>query len=285
MQISHPAEFKVHTYLDKARKGEVGMSEGTLSRVLSDMEEALRKQFSRGSDNKFRLRMSNIGRPTCQLWYDKNDPEGALQPSTTFLMNMMIGDIVEAVFKGILTEAGVEFEDGHNVELKLGKHTINGTHDLTMDGKVDDVKSASAWSYNNKFESFDTLHAHDSFGYVGQLVGYATALGMDVGGWWVVNKANGEFKYVPAEGVDVQAELDKMEHTADTVEAGKFERCFEPVPETFRGKPTGNTILNPECNWCNHKYKCWPDLIERESIPSKAKNPQMVSYITIVEED
>ena len=29
--------------------------------------------------------------------------------------------------------------------------------DIVIDGAVDDVKSASNWSYNNKFESFDLL--------------------------------------------------------------------------------------------------------------------------------
>jgi len=284
--MNHPAELKVHTYLNKARKGEAGMSEGTIKRILADMEEALRKQFSRSMNNKeFTLRMSNVGRPKCQLWYDKNDPEGAQETSTTFLMNMLIGDIVEAAFKGILTEAGVDFEDGYGSTLKVGKHQIHGTHDLTMDGRVDDIKSASPWSYTNKFESFQSLHKHDSFGYVGQLVGYATALNKEVGGWWVINKGNGDFKYVSAEEVDVEAELAKIEKTADDVEANVFERCFEPIPETFRGKATGNTILNPECHWCRHKYKCWPSIIERESIPSSAKSPPIVSYIEIVEEE
>ena len=55
--------------------------------------------------------MSNIGRPTCQLWFDKNKPETALPKPTTFVMNMMLGDIVEAVFKGVLKESNVAFED------------------------------------------------------------------------------------------------------------------------------------------------------------------------------
>ena len=53
---------------------------------------------------------------------------------------------------------------------------------------VDDIKSASDWSYKNKFDSFESLAKGDSFGYVGQLVGYAKASGKNIGGWWVVNK-------------------------------------------------------------------------------------------------
>ena len=63
------------------------------------------------------LRMSNVGRPTCQLWFEKNEPEKALPLPTTFVMNMMLGDIVEAVFKGLLKEAGVQYEDDAKVTL------------------------------------------------------------------------------------------------------------------------------------------------------------------------
>ena len=69
--------------------------------------------------------------------------------TTTFVMNMMIGDIVEAVFKGLLTEAGVEYEESEKVTLDQNK-SIDGTYDIVVNGAVDDIKSASNWSYNNK---------------------------------------------------------------------------------------------------------------------------------------
>ena len=80
-----------------------------------------------------------------------------------------------------------------------------------MNDAVDDIKSASDWSYRNKFDSFDTVSADDAFGYVGQLAGYAKAVGKKAGGWWVVNKANGSFKYVPADNIDVDKEVAKLE--------------------------------------------------------------------------
>ena len=39
------------------------------------LKAALYKQFDSGPRDKFRLRMSNIGKPKCQLWFEKNDPE------------------------------------------------------------------------------------------------------------------------------------------------------------------------------------------------------------------
>jgi len=278
--MHHRAEIALHQYMEDAVQGKTEMSEETIEQVSSDIAEALHKQFGSGkSRGDFKLRMSNVGRPTCQLWYEKNKPEVALPKPTTFIMNMMLGDIVEAVFKGLLREAGVRYEEPEHVTLELDGTSVNGTYDIVIDGAVDDVKSASHWSYTNKFESYDKLASGDGFGYVGQLAGYAKASGKDVGGWWVVNKANGQFKYVPASGLDLDTEIAKIQETADTVKENKFEKCFQPVPETFRGKETGNKVLNDGCRFCSFRMDCWDNLTERPAVMSKAKVPPITSYI------
>ena len=67
------------------------------------------------------------------------------------IMNFMIGDIVEAVFKGILRESGVKYEDDNSeVSLEIEGNNIKGTYDLSINDSVDDIKSASMWSYKNK---------------------------------------------------------------------------------------------------------------------------------------
>jgi hypothetical protein len=279
--MNHPAELPIHQYLENATKGTSVMSDETIEQVAQDIKDAMKKQFGGGNKrDKFRLRMSNIGRPTCQLWWQKNHPEKALPKPTTFIMNMLLGDIVEAAFKGILKEAGVAYEDKDNhVSLELDDVTVKGSYDLVVDGALDDVKSASHWSYTNKFESYDTLAKGDSFGYVGQLAGYIKASGKKVGGWWVVNKANGHIKYVPATGLDVDVEVAKLNETAKTVEANVFKRCFEAVPELYRGKTSGNTVLPEGCKFCDFRYHCW----ELKDLPSKVyqgkKFPPTVSYI------
>ena len=240
----------------------------------------MQRQFGSGkSRGDFTLRMSNVGRPTCQLWYDKNKPEAAIPLPTTFVMNMMIGDIVEAVFKGLLKEAGVKYEDTEKVTLDTGSDNISGSYDLIIDGAVDDIKSASDWSYRNKFDSYESLAGKDGFGYVPQLAGYAKATAKRAGGWWVINKANGKFKYLPASGLNVDEEINKIKQTISKVKENKFERCFEPVPETFRGKPTGNKVLNDGCKFCSYRFDCWDSLTELPAVKSQAKNPPMVSYI------
>ena len=283
--MNHPAELAINQYLEDATSGKSSMSEETVQQIGKDVMDSVRRQFGGGNKrDEFRLRMSNIGKPTCQLWFAKNKPEKALPKPTTFVMNMLLGDIVEAAFKGIITEAGVAYEDEDNfVQLGLNEDTIHGSYDLIMDGALDDVKSASDWSYRNKFESYDTLSKGDSFGYIGQLAGYAKATGKKVGGWWVVNKANGNIKYVPADGLDLDTEIAKIQDTVDTVNKNEFERCFNPVPETFRGKPSGNTILNPNCKFCDFRFECYPELQELPSKVSQARTKPTVSYITVNE--
>jgi len=279
--VNHPAEMMIHQYLENATSGKSSMSQENIEQVATDIKDALNRQFNTKREDKFRLRMSNIGRPSCQLWFEKNKPETALPKPTTFVMNMMIGDIVEAVFKAVLREANVKFEDTDNVTLELDEDTkISGSYDLVMNEAVDDIKSASDWSYKYKFDSYESLHSGDSFGYVGQLAGYAKALGKKAGGWWVLNKANGLFKYVRAH-IDMDKELDKIKKNIKATESKELVRCFEPEPETFRGKETGNIVLNKNCTFCSYRNACWENLIELPAQMSKAKEPKMVQYVSL----
>tara|TARA_B100001989_G_C24545119_1_gene470199 strand:+ start:445 stop:1305 length:861 start_codon:yes stop_codon:yes gene_type:complete len=283
--MNHPSEMALHQYLEDAINGKTSMSASTIAGIKKDIGEALKRQFGKKTKRrKFNLRMSNIGRPSCQLWFEKNKPEKSDPLPTTFVMNMMLGDIVEAVFKGLMREAKIDFQNSEKVYLNVAGKKVSGTYDLVLNDAVDDIKSASDWSYRNKFESFETVSADDAFGYVGQLAGYAKAMGKKAGGWWVVNKANGSFKYIPASDLDVDKEVAKLEENVKTVTLNKFKRCYEPEEETFRGKPTGNRILGKTCSFCRYKHSCWENLQELPSLLSKAKEPKIVSYVSIGKE-
>ena len=130
-------ELKIHQWLQDVLLGSAAMSDETIERVVDDIATALSKQFKESRKGQaFRWRMSNVGRPYCQMWYDKNKPDTSKPFNTTFLLNMIVGDIVEAVFKGVMTEAGIEYEDSKKVSGKFGDTQIDGTNDLTIDNKV-----------------------------------------------------------------------------------------------------------------------------------------------------
>ena len=282
--MNHPAELSVHSYLRKAIDGKTSMSKEVIKAICDDVAAALEKQFNSGPRDEFRLRMSNIGRPKCQLWFDKNYPETDIQKPTAFMLNMLMGDWTEAIFKGILRAAKVEFEDNDRVTLKLeGGAEVSGEYDMIMDGAVDDVKSASPWSYMNKFVDAETLAKGDSFGYIPQLIGYAQAADKKVGGWWVINKGNGHFKYVSAASLDKEAVMADIQSTHDYITNDEpFERCFTSEPETYRGKASGNMKLSKQCGFCDHKKKCWPEL---QVLPSKVyqgkQTPPDVEYVQL----
>jgi len=281
--MNHPAEVAIHSFLQKVMLGETSMDKATIDLVAKDVQEAMARQFS-GEKRTFRLRMSNIGRKRCQLWFDKNSPESKLADSPFFIINMILGDIIEAVFKGLLRASKVEFEDSEHVELQTKHKRVEGTYDLVLNGKVDDVKSASPWAYENKFTDFATLQGKDSFGYISQLVGYAKAKGVPVGGWWVINKANGNFKYVSASDVDMDSEYEKIEDTISYIEKDEpFERCYEPVEETYYGKPSGNMKLGIECSLCNYREKCWDNLQVLPSKVSRSSNPPLINYVKLAD--
>tara|TARA_R100001129_G_C5287963_1_gene238851 strand:+ start:53 stop:922 length:870 start_codon:yes stop_codon:yes gene_type:complete len=282
--MNHPAELAIHSFLQNVMLGKASMNKATINRVAKDVKDALGRQFSGRGKKDFKLRMSNIGRKKCQLWFDKNEPENKIAESPFFIINMILGDIVEAVFKGLLRASDVKFGDSEQVTLQIEDDKIDGTYDLVINGKVDDVKSSSPWSYENKFKDFETLQGKDSFGYVSQLVGYAKAKGVPVGGWWVVNKANGNFKYVSANGVDVDSELKKIKETIDYINNDEpFERCYEPVKETYYGKPSGNLKLGIECSLCSYREKCWDDLKVLPSMVSRSATPPLINYVYLAD--
>ena len=282
--MEHPVELLVHSYLEDVRHGTSTMSEENIQGIVKHVEEAVRKQFKK-REGGFRLRASNIGKAACQLWFQKNKPEAAVPPSSHFLLRMMIGDITEAVFKGVLKEAGATFEAPEKIETEIAGEKISGEYDLILDNKVDDIKSTSPWSYKNKWVDGDTLAKSDPFGYVGQLTIYAKGKNVEPGGWWVINHSSGEFKYVKYTSKPSKV-VRSLETTVRTLKNNKFLRCYDPIKETFYRKETGRYRLNPSCSFCDFRYACWGDrLSEEESTSSKAKNKPIVSYISMKKGD
>ena len=285
--MNHPAEVALHMLLQAVAAGSGSVSDDILDQVAADVKAALKKHL-RGPSRKenFSLRMSNLGRPTCQLWFDKNKPELASPMQPFFLMQMLIGDVTEAVFKGLLRAAGVEFGDSETVFLKVGDTEIRGSYDMKLNGAIDDVKSASPWSFKNKFDNYETLEEGDSFGYVAQLVAYATAANAEVGGWWVVSKSNGEFKYLKATP-DVEKVLKQIEATVSYINNNEpFKRSFEAEAETFYGKLTGNLVVPEACHFCNYRSSCWTNVRTLPKLVTKAstKEGAMTDYVYVAPE-
>lgn len=262
-----------------------GISEEAIEEAGEQFKAALRRQLIKSEDkNSFRLRMSNIGRPSCQLQMEKNPDVVASRRPYNHVVRMLIGDATECIVNAIIPTTKINVT-GHNEEtqIEIASSTIKGTNDIELDNKVFDVKSASPWAFANKWsKGWQGLMEEDSFGYKAQLLAYSKGRGIDPGGWIVVNKASGEIAVILCEATeeDTKKVWKGVEDTVRKITNEEpFERCFEPYPETFRGKPTGATRLPPVCTFCDYMRSCWPEAVYKPSGESKAKNPPMHWYI------
>ena len=280
-----PKLARVIGWLQRNLAGDVDMDESTIAAVAEDVKEALRKQFAseRRKDETFRVSPSNAGKPLCQLQMEKSGAD-AVGTDYNFLMRMVLGDIVEAVLKGVIKEAGLKGYTGtERVTAEVGDgQTISGELDLCFDDQPDDIKSTSDWAFRNKFTSWSMMKESDSFGYVQQLHIYARGKKQLPGGIWAVNIATGQINRIECD--DTPEEHDRViSNVAETIRvlgdsSVPFERCFTDEAETFYKTETGNRKLGKECSWCRFRFSCWPGLQERESVWSKAKNKPMVAY-------
>lgn len=254
-----------------------------IKKHLALLEEAWLRQLSPRDDEGFRLRMSNVGKPLCQLQMAASGAEPKRKPYN-FKSQMMIGDAVEAIMNIYLDMAEVNVTSANDeVELEVEGHTIKGTDDVEIDHKVYDVKSCSPWAFDNKWlKGYEGLRDSDDFGYIGQLTGYANAKGKDVGGWLVMNKSDGRVTVVEADITENEkkANLFGIQYNVKAVQENHpFERMFEAIPDKFRGKPTGMKRLCKSCEFCDYLKSCWPTAEYMAHPQSEAKNPPMYWFV------
>lgn len=270
------------TKLSNGKFDELDIREEYIEDAVTEFRDALKRQLSKRED-KFRLRMSNVGKPLCQLQKEKAGATRSPMPYNHWL-RMMHGDISEVLQTFLLRLSGVNITGGKSkVKLKLGDYAIEGEDDIHIDDKVYDIKSSAPWAFNQKWaKGFQALVESDDFGYIPQLVGYAESQGKDTGGWIVMDKSSGEIKVVECELTQEQKELvlEKIQETARVLNNNEpFKKCFEPEDEYFRRKPTGKKKLGITCTFCPYMGDCWKNAELRPQTHSQAQHPKMVWYV------
>lgn len=289
--MAHYIEEKIKFYLDKVNSNPDMLSDLLLNQAKEAVGKALQKQFNE-INGKFRLSMSTVGKPLCQLHMQANGMK-RLPPEYNMPLRMLYGDIIEALMVVILKAAGVNVQSEQEpVELTLDwgtdKRLIKGTLDLVIDDKVWDVKSVSPWVFANK-DTYEKIREDDPFGYVGQLYMYAKAKGKKVGGWITVDKSSGEvhvIEFPEDQEIHQQEKLvDVTNNVKELVEKAPFRRSFTDVAEKFRKKETGNRTLCKTCEFCDWRFECWPNLIHSKALRSEAANPPWKYYTHIGAKD
>ena len=224
---------------------------------IDDFGEAIKDVVRHWATPKARdsntLRMSNIGKPSRQLWYDlKYKREESSFEDSHLPIKFLYGHLLEEVLLFLVKMSGHKVKDEQKeVEVK----GVKGHIDCKIDGEVIDIKTASGFAFN-KFRN-GTLREDDPFGYMAQLAGYEEAEGTTNGGFLVINKESGELTLYQPEELDKPYAPKIIEDIKESLNNNEPpEVCYEPIPE---GK-SGNMKLPKNCVYCNHKFRCYPDL-------------------------
>ena len=251
------------------------LTEEDIDSTLVGIKEALMSWAVPSERNKdFTLRMSNIGKPSRQLWFEKRDPEGRGGVNGPTQIKFLYGHLLEEIVLMLVRMAGYNVTDEQK-EVKV--KGIVGHMDCKIEGEVVDVKSASNFAFK-KFQQ-GRLAQDDPFGYLGQLAGYEEAEGTEEGGFLVINKESGELCMHRPEDLDKPNINTKIDQLISALEVDDLpEMCYSPIPD---GKK-GNFKLPKGCSWCKYKFECHKDSNDGNGL-RVFKYANGLSYLTHVE--
>lgn len=260
----------------------------TIRQFSEDCYKSIYEKFAdrERKDRTFRLTMSNVGRPLCQLQMEKS---GALAEPLPYNMTLVMtyGDMVEALVIAILKGAGANVQSQQeNVELEIEGEILRGRYDVEIDDCIYDIKSTSNYSFTTKMSGgFMKLAQEDYLGYITQGYAYSEAAQKPFGGLILVDKSTGEIEIMEPPSYDAQYREDALAKIATHVRAIKedapFKRQFTDVEEVFNKKKTGNKILVAPCNMCAYKQTCWPGVKYMPAPVSTAKEPPWKWYTEV----
>ena len=242
----------IYSSIEDLGKGKpIKVNEEDLDKFGDFMKEALKDWLTPRANRKPSLRMSNIGKPERQLWYElKSNPKDIAIPAPT-MIKFLYGHILERVVLFLTELSGHEVTDEQK-EVKV--KGVVGHMDCKIDGEVVDIKSASNYAFR-KF-SHGTLPDDDVFGYLAQLAGYEHNEDTDQGGFLAINKESGELALFKPDSLDkpnIEFKINKIKKQLkqDTPPP----RCYKPIDEGAYG----NQKLPRECKYCPFKFECYKD--------------------------
>ena len=243
----------IYSHLEDLSRGTpLPISEEEIDRVVANMKESIMGWASPSKRNKnFTVRMSNIGKPDRQLWFEKRDTDTASDIDGATQIKFLYGHLLEEVVLMLVRMAGHEVTDEQK---EVSVDGITGHMDSKINGEVVDVKTASRFAFNKFREG--RLAQDDPFGYLGQLAGYEKAEGTSNGGFLVLNKESGELCMHIPEDLDkpnIESKIGKLIPALDIDTPPEL--CYPPIED---GKK-GNMKLPKGCSWCKYKHQCHSD--------------------------
>ena len=132
-----------HIYedLEKLSDGKpLPITEEEVDRVVANMKTAIMEWCNPSERSKnFTVRMSNVGKPARQLWYEKRDPQGRGNIDGPTQIKFLYGHLLEEIVLMLVRMADYEVTDEQK-EVKVDG--VVGHMDCKINGEVVDVKTA-----------------------------------------------------------------------------------------------------------------------------------------------
>ena len=197
------------------------------------------------------LRLSGIGRPARQLWYDAQCEDQPIPLDASTRIKFLYGHILEELLILLTVLSGHEVTEAQK---EITVEGVKGHQDCKIDGVVVDCKSTSHRGFD-KFKN-RTLEDDDPFGYIEQISGYAEGNGVDEAAFLAINKQTGEICLTPVHSMEMINAGDKIKYLKKIMEVSTPpNKCYDDVPDGV----SGNRKLAIGCLYCNHKKLCWQD--------------------------
>ena len=226
------------------------VTEENMDKFLKNIKEAFNSWNNPIREKDGKLRMSVLGKPPRQLWYDRFSPKKTKSYDASLNIKFLYGHILEHLLLYLAELTGHKVADQQK---KVEIDNIKGHIDATVDGEVCDVKSASSFSFK-KFKTGE-LVGDDPFGYHAQLSGYETGMGTNKGGFLVMDKSSGDVCFYKPDELAKPNVPNLIKTLQDTLKRNSPpDRCYE-LSET-KG---GNKSLPIGCQFCAHKWECYQD--------------------------
>lgn len=274
--MPHLIEAKIHSFLEQVKQGNYKIPKNVLDKFSKSTQEAFIKNFET-KPREFKLSMGNIGKPSCQLIFEMQGEKSNIDPVRNFY-----GYLTEHLLMFLIHASGIKvISEQERVSIDISGQTINGVLDLILDlgdgyHTVWDIKSASNWSFKNKFQaSFDKFIEGDSFGYVHQLFLYTAAKRktdkrIKAGGFIAFDKSSGEIGIleIPREKEPDKYELSTLEFCARQIESlskakqRSIELCEDNKPDVGANELSKYNILGVESGMVELQQRCFESINE-----------------------
>ena len=234
---------------------EISMDEKEIDKHINEfgdnIKEHLKSALFEKERDKSNLRLSAIGRPDRQIWYDVNLNNKAQPFTSPTKIKFLYGYILEELLIALSKIAEHKVTD---TQKELEVQGVKGHQDCMIDDVLVDCKSTSPRGFE-KFEKGD-LTRDDPFGYIAQISAYAEGNNVDKAAFLAINKQSGEICLSPVHSLEMINAGDRVKYLKSMVN-NKFppNKCYSDVKEGA----SGNKRLGTSCLYCNHKRECWKD--------------------------